>query len=302
VATTDRVRAFEEAEARCFAEYDVPYENRRVRLADPPLAVRVLSAGEGEPVLLVHGSAMSASTWAPLLAHLRHRGVRAIDLPGFGLSDPHDYSGRSLRRHAVAQLSSTLDALELGQATVLGTSLGAMWALCLASEAPERVKAVVALGVPAVALPGMRSDGFFRAMTTPGIGRLVARMPAPPSVGAARRTMKKVLGRHALDNTPDSFFEVVRAGMRMPGWRLAMRTHLNLAMRAGRQRPENVFTDEELRRLATPVTFIWGDEDVYGPPEIGQRAAELMPNARLEVLPGGHAPFLDDPERCAAAI
>jgi pimeloyl-ACP methyl ester carboxylesterase len=81
-----------------------------------------------------------------------------------------------------------------------------------------------------------------------------------------------------------------------------MRTHLNLAMRAGRPRPENVFTDDELRTIATPVRFVWGDGDVYGPPEIGQRAAQLMGDASVEVLPGGHAPFLDDPERCAALI
>ena len=35
-------------------------------------------------------------------------------------------------------------------------------------------------------------------------------------------------------------------------------------------------------------------------PKVGERAVALMPDARLEVLPGGHAPFLDDPERCRA--
>ncbi len=55
-------------------------------------------------------------------------------------------------------------------------------------------------------------------------------------------------------------------------------------------------------RLETPVLFIWGDRDRYGGSEIGRRAAELMPSARLEVVAGNHAPFLDDPERCAALI
>jgi pimeloyl-ACP methyl ester carboxylesterase len=88
----------------------------------------------------------------------------------------------------------------------------------------------------------------------------------------------------------------------MPGWREAMWTHLNLAMRFGRERPENVLTDEELRLIATPVQFIWGQDDVYGGPEIGRRAVALMPDARIEVMPGNHAPFLDDPEHCAALI
>ena len=293
---------FEDAERRLYAEYGLVPESRRLALADPALGVRVLEAGAGEPVVVVHGSGMSASTWAPLLAHLGTRRTLAVALPGFGLSDPHDYSGRPLRRHAVAQLSSLLDALELERAAFVGTSLGAMWSLCLALEAPERVSAVVGLGVPAVALAGMRGDPYFRAMTTPGLRQLVARLPAPPSVAATRRASAKVMGRHALDRLPDSFFEVVRAGMRMPGWKQAMRTHLNLALRSGRARPENVFTDDELRSLAVPIQLIWGNGDVYGGPEIAERAVALMPDARLEVLHGGHAPFLDEPEQCAALI
>jgi pimeloyl-ACP methyl ester carboxylesterase len=45
------------------------------------------------------------------------------------------------------------------------------------------------------------------------------------------------------------------------------------------------------------------DDDVYGLPSIGERAVGIMPNARLEIVPGGgHAPFLDDPARCAALV
>ena len=43
---------------------------KRVQLADPPLAVRVLEVGDGPPLLLVHGSGMTASTWAPLMVRL----------------------------------------------------------------------------------------------------------------------------------------------------------------------------------------------------------------------------------------
>ena len=259
-------------------------------------------AGAGAPVLFVHGSGMSAATWTPLLAHVRDRQALAVDLPGFGLSDAYDYRRRSLRRHAVAQMTSMLDALGLDRTPIVGTSLGAMWALCLALDAPDRVAAVVGLGVPAVVLPGVHADLFFRAMSTPGLGRLVARLPAPPNTAMTRRGMANAIGRPALARTPDAFFDVVLAGMRMPGWGLAMWTHLSLAFRAGRQLPENVFTDEELRRIAAPVLLIWGDRDIYGGPELAERALELMPDARLEVMPGGHAPFLDDPQRCAALV
>jgi pimeloyl-ACP methyl ester carboxylesterase len=90
--------------------------------------------------------------------------------------------------------------------------------------------------------------------------------------------------------------------MRQSGYRTAMLTHMQLAMRFGRPRPENFLSDTELQQLSAPVLMIWGDEDPYGPPKIGQRACELLPDACLEIIPGRHAPFLDDPARCGALI
>jgi pimeloyl-ACP methyl ester carboxylesterase len=272
-------------------------------LKDPAVSIGVRECGAGDPVVFIHGSGMSGATWAPVIAHLPARRSIALDLPGFGLSDSYSYAGRPLRAHATTQLTSVLDALGLERAPLVGTSLGGMWALCLALDAPERVSAVVSVGMPAVALPGVRGDPFFTLMTIPGLGRLASRViPPPRSPKQIRRAMKGVIGQAALDRTPDAFLEVVAAGMRMPGWREAMWTHLNLAMRFGRGRPENNLADDELRSITAPVLFIWGRDDVYGGPEIGQRAAALMPDARLEVMPGKHAPFLDDPQRCAAWI
>ena len=297
-----RTAAFELAQRRLFAACAIQIASRRVRLADPPLAVRVLEAGDGPPLLLVHGSGMSASTWAPLLPYLADHRLIAFDLPGFGLSDAFDYAGRSLREHAVAQLTSLLDALDLERVPVIGTSLGGMWALCLAVEAPERITALASLGVPAVALPGMRGDPFFTALSTPGVRQVVARIGSP-SVAVTRRSLARgAIGPRAAELAPDGFFDVVHEGMRQPGFRTAMLSHMWLAMRLGRPRPENFLSDAELQHIAAPVLMIWGDEDPYGGPEIGRRAAALIPDAHLEVIPGRHAPFLDDPQRCGALI
>jgi pimeloyl-ACP methyl ester carboxylesterase len=301
-ATQDPIATFEVAERRLFAACAMQIVSRRIRLADPPLAVRVLEAGDGPPLLLVHGSGMSAATWAPLLPHLAGYRLIALDLPGFGLSDAFDYAGRSLREHAVAQLTSLLDALALERVPVIGTSLGGMWALCLAVDAPERITALASLGVPAVGLPGMRGDPAFTALSTPGLRQLVARIGSP-SVAVTRRSLARgAIGPHAAELAPDGFFDVVHEGMRQPGFRTAMLSHMWLAMRFGRPRPENFLSDAELQQIAAPVLVVWGDDDPYGSPEIGRRAAALMPNAHLEVIPARHAPFLDDPQRCGALI
>ena len=71
-APSPEARAFEDAERALLAEYGVRAESRSVRLADPALTVRVLETGAGEPLVLVHGSGMSAPAWAPT----------AVSLPG----------------------------------------------------------------------------------------------------------------------------------------------------------------------------------------------------------------------------
>ena len=185
---------------------------------------------------------------------------------------------------------------------MIGTSLGGMWALCLAVDAPERITSLASLGVPAVALPGMRGDASFTALSTPGLRRLVAWIGSP-SVAVTRRALARgAIGPQAAELAPDGFFDVVHEGMRQLGFRTAMLSHMWLAMRLGRPRPRNFLSDAELQHIAAPVLMVWGDKDPYGGPEIGRRAGGLIPNARLEVVPGRHAPFLDDPKRCGALI
>ena len=293
---------FTRAEDQLFAKYSLPLERRRLALRDPALSVGVVETGEGAPVLFVHGSGMSGATWAPMLAHLRDRRVFAVDLPGFGASDPCDYRGRSLREHAVAQVTSMLDVLGLERAPLVGTSLGAMWSLCAAVDAAERVESVVVFGMPAVSLPGLLRDPFFGAFTTPGLGRLMKHMPPPRSAKAMRKAGARAFGARATERMPDEFYELCRQIVAQPAWGNAMWTHLNLAMRMGKARPENALTADDLRSLTIPVRFVWGDDDVYGHPDVAADALGLIGDVEMHVVEGGHAPFLDEPERSAAVV
>ena len=147
----------------------------------------------------------------------------------------------------------------------------------------------------------MHGDPFFTALSTLGVRHLVARIGSP-SVAVTRRSLARgAIGPRAAARAPDGFFDVVHDGMRQPGFRTAMLSHMSLAMHLGRPRPTNFLSEPELRQLKAPVLMIWGDEDPYGGPEIGRRAAALIPDARLEVIAGRHAPFLDDPGPCGSA-
>jgi pimeloyl-ACP methyl ester carboxylesterase len=77
---------------------------------------------------------------------------------------------------------------------------------------------------------------------------------------------------------------------------------LQTAARWFAPRPHIVLSDSELAGLHQPVRFLWGDNDMFGGPEIAERAADLMRDAAVAVYPGGHHLQLDDPERCGKFV
>lgn len=59
--------------------------------------------------------------------------------------------------------------------------------------------------------------------------------------------------------------------------------------------------DSLLAGINTPTYFIWGERDPFGGEATARYLVDLMPDAAYEVIPGaGHAPWLDDLDRCAA--
>ncbi|HEY2537204.1 MAG TPA: alpha/beta hydrolase [Solirubrobacteraceae bacterium] len=99
----------------------------------------------GRPLILVHGLLLSQEMHRPLAKALAARGNRVItvDLLGHGKSSrPRDMWRYSMGAFA-EQLLALMDHLELEQAAVMGTSLGANTALEVASRAPERLRGMV---------------------------------------------------------------------------------------------------------------------------------------------------------------
>lgn len=97
------------------------------------------------PLILVHGLLLSQEMHKPLAKALAARGNRVItvDLLGHGASDrPRDMWRYSMGQFA-EQIIGLMDHLQLDEAAIMGTSLGANTALELASRAPERVRGMV---------------------------------------------------------------------------------------------------------------------------------------------------------------
>jgi pimeloyl-ACP methyl ester carboxylesterase len=288
-------------ERRLHARYGLQVTQRHVDLIEPPIRVRVLEVGEGPPLLLLHGVTLLADHWAPLLAELAGFRCIAVDLPGHGRSDPVDFRRLPLRRWYVGMLGALLDRLGLAAAPVVGHSLGGMLGMWLALDAPQRVQALVVIGAPAVALPGSRADLLLALLATPPLNRLLLGMPAPLPV--YRWLLARSVGRHALARSAPELVEASWRAARLPGVAGSVASFLERELQGRHPRPGIALSDAELAAIRQPTLVIWGQDDQrFCPLPQARSAIARIPRARLEVVPGGHQPWLDDRPRCAALL
>jgi pimeloyl-ACP methyl ester carboxylesterase len=278
-------------------------QGRFVEVADGGQA-HVLEAGDGEPAVVLHGTGNSAGFLLPLLKELH--GVHAIapDRPGAGLSDPIDLPRDRFRQVAVAWLDRLLDALNLDTTTLVGHSAGGLWALWYALAHPDRVKRLVLLAPPA--LPGTRCPLPIRLISTPVVGELVSRM-APPSPKSVLRLARFVGEGTTITGQPHMVDLLVALGRDPATDRAAKAEFRTLVSPLAMLSPSGfrrraVLGPEELRHVAAPTLVIWGERDPVGSVPVARSVTELIPHARLQVLPTGHGPWLGQPTRTAAAI
>jgi pimeloyl-ACP methyl ester carboxylesterase len=292
-----RIRA---AESDLFAVLDAKVEESFLYLEQMDLRVRVLSHGSGAPMLLLHGAASMAAASAPLFAPLQGFRLLAVDLPGHGLSDPVHYRRGRVREHAHRLIDGVLDALGLDDVPVVGHSLGGMFALWHVAAGSERISNVIAVGAPAVALPGTRVRMPLSPLTVRGLGVAVLRFPSPRPVH--RRMLAQGLGSAEVKMAPDSLLEALRLSTRRPENARSVASLMRAIDRFRRPRPESVLSADELAAIRVPTTFILGTDDPYLSPRHARPSIARIPNATVHEMPAGHGPWLVDPERVAGLI
>jgi pimeloyl-ACP methyl ester carboxylesterase len=260
--------------------------------------VNVLETGDGPPVLFLHGSSTDSRSLLPLLAHLE--GVRAIavDRPGFGRSDPVRVPRARFREEAVAFVGEVLDALGLERPVLAGNSMGGTWALWYALARPERVRGLVLVG-SAPLLPGTHAPAPLRLLATPGVGALLARVK--PNAAMVVRLMGAMGEQDTIVRHPELLATLVATG-RDRRATAVNRAELRAVLTPVGFRRSAMVRDEELRRVAMPALLICGDRDPVAAVEAARATAELIPQAQLAVLPGGHVPYLGNPERTARLL
>jgi pimeloyl-ACP methyl ester carboxylesterase len=261
--------------------------------------VHVVEAGDGAPVVHLHGNNTSALSHLMLLGHTTAVRSYLVDRPGMGLSDPSGFPRSRVRDFAVRFVGDVLDALDLDDAVLVGASGGGVFATWYALEHPQRVRGLAMLGSTPT-LPGGHVPPPIRLMAMPVLGDVLNRT-VKPGRRMLLRMMASVGEADTITRHPD-LLESLVAGARDPVAVAANRAELQALISPLGYRAAARIRPEDLRRLSVPTLMIWGDRDPVVPIEAARAAAQLIPDARLEVLSAGHVPQLGHPEQVAKLL
>jgi pimeloyl-ACP methyl ester carboxylesterase len=270
-------------------------QEREIEVEGVP--TRCLTAGEGDPLVLLHGVVDNALDWRWVMPTLaRDHRVYAPDLPGSGAS-AEPAADRYSPAFFEQFVGAFLDALGAERAAVVGNSAGGLAGLRFALSKPERV---TALGLVAGAGLGRKVSPALRSLSLPGYGRLaVAWGKRRP--GAAQRA----LARAALIfsrpwRTPRGWLKEQYRLARLPGFLEAQLA--TLRSQVGLRGQREVLLDR-LPDLEPPTLVVWGGRDRVLPPSQAHEAIARLRNGSLELVPDcGHLPQVEHPERFAFTL
>jgi pimeloyl-ACP methyl ester carboxylesterase len=245
--------------------------------------IRYVRAGQGPPLVLVHGFGSSSYTWAGVLPELaREHDVVALDLPGFGGSGlPPAFSFE----HLPAAVLGLLDRLGIPRASLVGNSLGGATVAWIAATRPERVERLVLIDSAGFAFTASERPLFVRVLGSP-LAPLLRRLP-----------VRRALVRFALRQTyadPERISDEQLDEYVAPALR-AETAEAALAL-ARYQGPGPEALRALLGRVRAPVLLIWGREDRWNPLAHAELFLQALPGSRLVVLDAvGHLPQEERP-------
>ncbi len=241
-------------------------------------------AGDGPPLMLLHGWAMHGGVFASLVERLRSRHtLHVVDLPGHGLS----------RDSAVPlELDATVDAIlaQVPDAPWCAWSLGGLFALRAAAREPARVTALIML----CASPRfVRGEGWRY-----GVSPEIFQSFASGLREDYRATLDRFVALEAFGS--DRAREAVRA---LRNQLFARGEPPAETLARGLELLETTDLRDALPQLRAPSLWIAGRRDRLVDPRAMREAAAQAPDARfVQIEHGGHAPFLTDTGEVAEAI
>jgi pimeloyl-ACP methyl ester carboxylesterase len=265
----------------------VRYLGRRYR-------TRVIEAGEGDALLLLHGIGGHAEAWSRNVARLgkRHRAM-AVDLLWHGFSSKPPYAwGDDIPAYA-DQVIDLLDAEGIERASIEGESLGGWVGLWLALHHPDRLDRLILNTTAGIRWrPGSIAE-------KPHEGReLLAQRSLQAISDPTHETIRRRL--EWLMASPEQVSnELVEIRYRLysdPEVQASLRSVFESAF-AGVGPPRKQIDEGELASVAAPTLVMWTDHNPGTGPDVGRRIADAIPGAEFALIEGaGHWPQWERPE------
>lgn len=224
-------------------------------------AARVIEAGRGEVLLLIHGVGLRAEAWGPQIKGLAPRvRVVAVDLPGHGQTDPLPDAARLPA--FVAWAARVVDALGTGPVNLAGHSMGALIACGLAVDRPDLVRRVALLNGVHRRNPAARAAVLARA----------------DDIAAGRGSIEAPLARWFApeDTAPRDLVAGWLSQVSPQGYATAYR-----AFAEG----DALYADR-LAEVRVPLLVLTGDGDANSTPEMTRAMAAMAAQGRAVVIAG----------------
>ncbi|MET8577427.1 alpha/beta fold hydrolase [Streptomyces sp. NPDC005012] len=245
--------------------------------------LRYHEAGDGPPLLLLHGSGPGVTGWRNFRGNLgtfaEHFRCLVLEFPGFGVSDPVDGHPMVTAASAVTRF---LDGLGLRQVDVIGNSMGGIIGARFALEQPDRVRRLVTIGGVG---PNVFSPG-------PGEGiKLLTEFTDNPSPEALVRWLHSMVYDPSLvteDLVEERWAqatdpETLAAARRMYG------SEAFAAQAAAAAASDEAPYWAMLHRLRAKTLLTWGRDDRVSPVDMAILPMRTIPDAELHVFPDcGH--------------
>ncbi len=246
-----------------------------------PVSVSYRVAGDGPPVVLLHGIGLDAShvSWADVFPELAEEfTVYAPDLPGHGESDKPraDYS----TRYYEAVVSGLLEEIDIAEASLVGVSMGGAVALshALNGGTPERLVLVNSYG--------LTDDAAWRAPLSVAL-RSPLGGPMMSSIAKTKPAVRSILAATTAGTGVDEdLVEDVYQNTRGRGALRAMRRWQRSEFGLAGFRTDGT---PHLETLSVPTLLVQGVADPIVSPSWSREAAERIPDGELALLEGaGH--------------
>lgn len=238
---------------------------------------RTLRAGDGPPVIFLHGTSGHLEAFARnVAAHADHYSVHALDMLGHGYTDKPDrpYEIPLYVHH----LLDYLDATGIDQAHIVGESLGGWVGARVAIDHPDRIASLQLLCAGGtVANPEVmaRIDSSTRQAVS------------SDDVDLTRKRLRLLMA--AEDDATEELVQVRHRIYHQPDFVAGIDNLLALQQMPIRRR--NLLTPEQLARIVTPTLIVWGRQNPFGDVPEADRMHEAIAGSELVLLDDcGHWP------------